>query len=252
MRNTMIVISMLVFAGTALAADGTFEETVLAPESFYNGSDLAGGIGSGGFLFNNNFDTDYFSWDGFAVSNITDNATPGWGNQYSAIPGSGAGGSSNYGVGYIGFVENPHVTTGAAAQVWDGAFITNSTYAYLSMLNGDAFSKKFGGVSGDDEDFFLLSIEGFNGGASTGVLDFYLADFRFADNGLDYIIDDWTWVDMTSLGAVDEVQFSLSSTDNGIFGMNTPAYFAIDGVVPEPATMSLLVLGGLAMLRRRK
>ena len=252
MRNTMIVISMLVFAGTALAADGTFEETVLAPESFYNGSDLAGGIATGGFLFNNNFDTDYFSWDGFAVSNITDNATPGWGNQFSAIPGSGAEASNNYGIGYIGFVEQPNAKMGAPAQVIDGAYFSNSTYAYFSMLNGDAFSKKFGGVTGDDEDWFLLTIEGFNGGVSTGLVDFYLADFRFADNGLDYIVDDWSWVDLTSLGAVDKLQFGLTSTDNGFFGMNTPAYFAMDNVVPEPATMSLLALSGLALLRRRK
>ena len=82
-------------------------------------------------------------------------------------------------------------------------------------------------------------------------MDFYLADYRFADNGLDYIVDDWSWVDLTSLGAVDKLQFGLSSTDNGFFGMNTPAYFAMDNMVPEPATMSLLALGGLAVLRRR-
>ena len=250
MRYAMIVVSMLVLVGSAVAEDATFEETVLAPESFYNGSDLAGGVSSGGFLFNNNFNTTYFSWDGFAVSNITDNTTPGWGNQYSAIPGGGAEGSSNYGVGYIGFVEQPNALLGAPVVV-DGAYVSNATYAYFSMLNGDAYSKKFGGFTGNDEDWFLLTIEGFNGGASTGTVEFYLADYRFADNGLDYIVDEWSWVDMTSLGAVDKLQFGLSSTDNGVFGMNTPAYFAMDNVVPEPATMALLTLGGLAALRRR-
>ena len=251
MRYTMIVISMLLLAGSALAEDATFEETVLAPDSFYNGSDLAGGVGSGGFFFNNLYDTTFLSWEGWSVSNVTDNTTPGWGNQYSAIPGSGAGGSSNYGVSWVGWNITPSASLGAPAQVLDGAFFTNSTYTYFSMLNGDAFSKKFGGATGDDEDWFLLTIEGFNGGASTGTVDFYLADFRFADNGLDYIIDDWTWVDLTRLGAVDKLQFGLTSTDNGVFGMNTPAYFAMDNLVPEPATMSLLALSGLAVLRRR-
>ena len=59
-------------------------------------------------------------------------------------------------------------------------------------------------------------------------INVYLADYQFSDNSLDYIIKDWTWVDLTSLGASDSLSFSLSSSDNGMFGMNTPAYFCLD------------------------
>jgi len=229
----------------------TFEDIALTPESFDNGSSGHGDFLSGDFLLNNNFDTQYGSWDGWAVSNITDNVTPGWGNQYSAIPGVGAEGSSNYGMSFIGFTENPSISL-TSATVIDGAYFSNGTYGYLAMLNGDAFSKKFGGVSGDDEDWFLLTIEGFDGATSTGTVEFYLADYRFADNGLDYIVDSWTWVDLASLGAVTSLDFSLTSTDNGMFGMNTPAYFAMDGMVPEPMSLSLLALAGVALLRRRR
>ena len=69
-------------------------------------------------------------------------------------------------------------------------------------------------------------------------MDFYLADYRFSDNSKDYIVKDWTFVDLSSLGAVTKLQFALSSSDTGQFGMNTPAYMAMDSMsisaVPEP------------------
>ena len=110
-------------------------------------------------------------------------------------------------------------------------YITNSTYAYLSMRDGDGFAKRFGGVTGDDPDFFLLTIKAFsNGVLSVDSVNFYLADYRFSNNEEDYIIDEWTWVDLSSLGAADSLAFNLSSSDVGQFGINTPAYFCIDEV----------------------
>ncbi len=256
MRTTLVIAIMTILTAPAFAVDATFEDVPLAPESFYNGSDSAGGFTSGSFFLENLYDTLYGSWQDFAASNTTDTTTPGWGNQYSAIPGSGAGGSSNYAVGFQLFAGMPYAGTPNIdfnASQLDGMFITNTTYAYLSMLNGDAFAKKFGGPGGTDEDWFLLTITGELGGAAVGSVEFYLADFRFADSGDDYIVSDWTWVDLSSLGVVDSLTFGLTSSDNDVvFGMNTPAYFAVDNVVPEPATMSVLSLGGMALLRRRR
>ena len=119
------------------------------------------------------------------------------------------------------------------------------------------FPKKFGGASGDDPDFFLLNIEGQDAFSNAvGSVDFYLADFRFTNNAQDYILNDWAFVDLNSLGtSVSSLHFSLSSSDNGAFGMNTPAYFAIDNLqyIPEASSILLLGLGGcLITLRRRK
>ena len=114
----------------------------------------------------------------------------------------------------------------------------------------------FGGPSGDDPDFFMLTITGLDmQGQSVGSVDFYLADYRFEDNGLDVLVDSWTEVDLTSLDGAVQLSFALDSSDVGAFGMNTPAYFAIDNLrlVPEPASLILLLSGGaVAAYRRRK
>lgn len=203
--------------------------------------------------FDNEYIVDWASWQGWAYSKDTDTTTSGFGNQYSAITGAGARGSANYG---ISFSDSAIRFSTAQDFTGRGFDVTNTTFAHNSMRDGDSFAKQFGGVSGDDADFFLLTVEGFLAGGSTGTVGFYLADFRFADNSQDYILSDWAFVDLTSLGTVDTLAFDLSSSDVGTFGMNTPDYFAIDniGVVPEPAAFALLAGAGVlgfAGLRRR-
>jgi hypothetical protein len=55
-----------------------------------------------------------------------------------------------------------------------------------------------------------------------------LADYRFADNTQDYIQKDWTTVSLTSSETLGRLKFNLTSSDEGQWGMNTPAFFAID------------------------
>lgn len=246
------LIGVLAIGCVAHGAIANFDDLPLAPESYWNGSDGSGGFVSGAAHFNNYYDTTYGSWEGFAYSNITDTAAEGWGAQYNAITGAGEGDSANYGVGYVGWSGPPTITLGSPRQV-DGMYVTNTSYAYYSLLNGDSFAKPFGGQTGDDEDWFMLTITGKDAdGAETGSVDFYLADYRFADNGLDYIVDTWNFIDLTWLGAVKSLEFGLNSSDIGSWGMNTPASFALDSVVPEPATMTLLGLGAIILRRRRK
>ncbi len=243
--------------GSNLPIDGNF---------FYDGRSAvdpgdpdATDFASQGATFNNEF-TEFFPgccWQGWAYSQTTDVLTAGPANQYSSVTGAGVGGSATYGVGFpggaVGGTDIVSIEFDTEVDL-KRAYFTNTAWAALSMSNGDAFAKVFGGASGDEEDFFKLTITGFDAfGVSTGAVDFVLADYRFADNGQDYIVADWTWVDLTALGSVKSLDMTLESTDTDFGFINTPAYFAMDDLllVPEPSTGALLALGLLGLGVRR-
>ncbi|HKL34539.1 MAG TPA: DUF4465 domain-containing protein [Tangfeifania sp.] len=208
-----------------ILTEAGMEDLNLQEDSFYNGSDGAGSFKSGGFTFQNSYNAEWGSWTGFAASSKTDTTTAGWSNQYSAIAGLGALETESYAVAYpLGFSEIEFSETTVS-----GFYITNSTYTYLSMLDGDDYAKKFGGQDGNDPDWFKVTIASISSSGDTiETVDYYLADFRFDENEKDYIINDWQWVDLSSFGKISKLRFSLSSSDMGAWGMNTPGYFCID------------------------
>ena len=143
----------------------------------------------------------------------------------------------------------------AAPTAIDGAWFTNTTYTALAMRDGDNFSKQFGGPDGTDPDWFLLTITGLDASdTAIGTVDFYLADFRFDDSADDFIVDTWVFVALDSLGVVAALEFALSSSDIGAFGINTPTYFALDHVqpVPLPGALWLFAPVALSLLRTRR
>jgi hypothetical protein len=259
----------LAMASTAHASLTTFDDPQLTPPpttytgpgggAYWNGSDESGGFTSGSAYFLNTNISDWNYWEGWSYSNTIDTTTAGYTNQYSAYTG-GAYSGDNYGVYYEPMMSAlaPTITFLSTSPVTvTDAYFTNTTYAALSMLNGDSFAKKFGGETGDDPDWFKLMIRGIDGDGNytSNSVEFYLADYRFEDNTLDYIVDEWTGVDLSALGPVIGLEFDLSSSDVGAWGMNTPAYVAMDNLntVPIPGAVWLLgsALAGLAALNRR-
>lgn len=233
--------TLLLSAGlilTCLAAEAqspavaTFEDLNLPAESVWDGSDESMMFQSGDFIFVNNYVDwgGYSSWDGFAYSSMTSTQYASLDDQYNSCVGSGVAGSQTYAVAYYSAYMGTEPTLLEADGedfLPTGCYVTNSAYAYESMLHGDAYSKQF-----DESDWFLLTATGYLEGQATAQTSFYLASEG-------NIVNDWQWFDLSVLGMVDEIHFTLSSSDTGAWGMNTPAYFCMDNFGGNPGTTSI-------------
>ncbi|MFV0392580.1 MAG: DUF4465 domain-containing protein [Paludibacteraceae bacterium] len=171
------------------------------------------------------------SWDGgFTASNLTDTTTVEYSNDNSSAFGKGALNSTKYAVGYVALFTNGLDTINLPANEYGkfkakSVMLTNTTIAYRSIKYGEnAFPgpKKF--VEGD---WFKITISGFVNKAKTSEIDYYLADFR---NGKSFVAGEWQKVNISDLGEIDQLVFTVSSSDTGDYGMNTPSYFCIDNL----------------------
>ncbi len=213
-----------------------FEDVELSETGYFDGSNKSGELNeegvyvslieTGSIQLENRYtydeEWDYGYWEGFAVSSLVDVETPGLENQYSTIAGSGAGGSKQFALVYDNAVMHLPPTL-EGNQVPESIMITNSTYAYLDMKEGSAFSKKF-----TEGDWFKLIVTASLEGSEIGQKEFYLADFR---DGKSLIVKDWTELSLISFDEVDKLIFSFDSSDKGSFGINTPTYACIDNLV---------------------
>ncbi|VGO14915.1 hypothetical protein PDESU_03485 [Pontiella desulfatans] len=189
------------------------------------------------------------SWDGTTFSSVNNPLVGGSGNQY-AVSGSGldVSGAGSYGVFFEPWSGGTSVVLPVATEV-KGFYANNTAYAADTILNGDGFARAFSTASND---LFSLTIEGFDSvGSSVGIVDFNLADYTGVTGE---IVDEWTWVDLSSLGGdVKSLQFNMSSTEG-----NTPNYFAMDeltvAAIPEPGTVTLMLLGfgGMVWFRKKR
>lgn len=207
-----------------------FENLPLGITAFWDGSDGTGNFKSSGMTFVNEFNSSYGSWDGFVYSQKADILTADYTNQFSVFDGSN--GLNKFALYYPPFGGDVFASFAKdSLYSVNSVSVCNSSYTALTMKNGDpyGFSKKFGGTTGNDPDWYKMTVIGFDAaGDSVKSVDFYLADYRFADNSKDFIISKWTTIDLSSLGKINKMTFRLSSSDNGAYGMNTPAYLCLD------------------------
>lgn len=156
----------------------------------------------------------YDTWNGFVISNHTDMKTLGPSNQMSVYAPSGADDSKQFAVAYYGaWTGDPfgtpaiHFTEAVEPQT---IAVANTTYLYLYFQDDRAAIVDVKGV-----------ITGYNSGIKTGSVEVVLADAKSGK-----VQSGWENVDLSSLGMVTKLTFTVLTTDS-----MCPLYFAIDNLV---------------------
>lgn len=190
---------------------------------------------SGSFEFTNSFNELYQAWSGFSYSKSTstDFSTASYAvDQFNSSVGHGVDGSAQFGLAYgDGTIT---VKGSAEGENVNGCYITNNAYAVYSLENGDGYAKKF--AAGD---YFKVIFTGKKADETTSSVEFYLADFRSEDASKHYIVKDWTYVDLSSLGKVVSLSYTFESTDVNDYGIVTPTYFCIDNLGAEKTSTGI-------------
>lgn len=205
---------------------------VYRPESFVVGNNE---WLSGSFVFNTSVQDwgDYgMGYTDIQVVNFANgNMSSDFSDAYLATAAQGAAEGNNYAVWNDAYGANAQIEVCVADTV-SGMAVTNIKHAVTAITEGMAPARKF-----EQGDWLKITATGWKDGETTGETEFYLADFRGETEWV--YAENWQWMDLSVLGAVDHISFSISSSDNGDWGMNTPAYFCFDNLGGQAADCQL-------------
>ncbi len=246
LRKTALAIALTAAAISAQAGVITFDDLLLAADSAFDPGETTS-FQSGGATFYHDAPYGDCCWSGFTYSNKIDTTTPGYLNDMAAITGDGVGmGYDNYAVGF----DNATLRFNTAQSV-QSVYLTNTTYAYRAMHDGDD-GNTVPFIKGPfvDGDFYKVIIRGLDSnGNAISSQEILLGDGT-------NIISAWTLFDLSSLGLVYGLNFTLDSSDVSPYGINTPAYFALDNLtiseVPVPGAAYLFASGLSMVIARRR
>ncbi len=206
-----------------------FENINLAAEQelkFTN--DTIGFFESGSFSLQETVSWSGSSVAGAVISSHSDTVFGGLQDANKSIAG-GAYEGQNYVVFYVNAWGDKDVIKLNEPAVVPGMFVCNSVYAYSSMTKGDSYA---GEPFGENDYFTLIVYAKLNG---VGVNARVFVDLAEGTN----IMDKWTYVDLSSLGEIDELYFEMSGSRTGEYGLNTPSYFCIDNLGAEAPTEAI-------------
>lgn len=101
-----------------------------------------------------------------------------------------------------------------------GVYVCNAPWTYYTSQHGWLSSRAF--VEGDHIDLNAVGVarDGSERTASVKLMDY--------SGGALKALNEWTYMDLSSLGEVTSVYFTVTSTDVGEYGINSANYFCLD------------------------
>lgn len=227
-KSFLFVAALMSTAMFAQLQVADFENINLAPESeFAFPNDTVAFFESGSFQVQQTVAYGGTYACGAVVSSHTDTNFESYLDANKSIAG-GAYEGQNYVVWYED-PWNPNSIKLNEAAVVPGMFVCNNVYAYNSMKNGDATA---GEPFGETDYFSLIVYAKLNG---VGVNARVFVDLADGTN----IMDKWTYVDLSSLGEIDELYFEMKGSRANDYGVLTPSYFCIDNLGAEAPTEAI-------------
>ena len=190
------------------------------------------------------------AWNGFTVSqNASDQQTDYFPDSQWGCMAKGGIASVSEGIAIVDS-ERPYIVANYSSwetqnslsitfndgnlYTLNGMYVTNSPYPYYTNIAGDDFSN---GLT-NEGDYFKVIAHGVKANNIVETAEFILAEFK---NGSLQQVTEWTWWDLSTLGTIKEVYFTMESSDVGQWGMNTPAYFCIDRIMASNPVESGIV-----------
>lgn len=256
-KNLLSLLALVAMSANAQSVSD-FENIKLdAGVNYWNGVSLGEGVdysatityksGTCYFPMSTSVSWGYGNPSGFIVSKAStdDNFAPE--AAFASITGKGANGSAQYVACTIDpSVAAPRVKTGDSyddAKTVTGCYITCTVDLPYYLQNGRGFQDRNPYATGD---WLGVKATGFDAeGKETGSAVIYLADYRDEASTQKWLTD-WTWFDLSGLGAVKEVEFKLVASENHVRSFNqqvlTTASFCMDdfnGTAPTTAVKSL-------------
>ena len=222
--------------------------------------DDAESIESQCFSFLHSAIADWKTWWGFTASNSADDAKPEntlehqWSDMAKGgilLNEDGTVKLDDFGapvtsaeVPYLVAFYSPYMSARPVDMIFnDGSlydpqsvYVNLNSYTFYSVLLGDGYARAF-----TNNDELTLTIHGVAADETEKTIDVSLAS---CSNGDLTTARGWKFVDLTPLGTVNELYFTIATTDTGAYGANTPLYFCLDKLCVIPAERSAAAFVG--------
>ena len=143
--------------------------------------------------------------DGFFAANFQDTTYTSYADDYKAITASAYEGTHYASMYYGGAWGGPCNVT-CSERVVSGTYVTLALNPWR-CIHGLSWCAAF--AAGDS---LILQAEGKKAGISTGAVRFALADYR---DGKTLEADTWQWMNLSALGKVDEIDFTILDSQSG-------------------------------------